>query len=213
MSKCLRRQDQLCHIPGSEKLLLTARVVQGETAHSERAGDWMVQVVLCHSHPGFYVSWPHLPLSSKCLGGTYFAAWPVSGIHGGPTCLHRLLSSSTGHKLRDRWAGFVRASQDDARQSRPEGGLDPALEVAVPPEQRPVNELANLRGAPLYSWVSIPGRALVLGTKRLVWASVQLQLQLLSKAVTYIVFSRAAELEQLTQPARDHHPVSQSLLS
>lgn len=33
------------------------------------------------------------------------------------------------------------------------GGLDPALEVAVPPDQRPVNELAALRTASLYSWV------------------------------------------------------------
>lgn len=35
------------------------------------------------------------------------------------------------------------------------GGLDPALELAVPADQRPVNELAALREAPLYSWVSL----------------------------------------------------------
>lgn len=40
----------------------------------------------------------------------------------------------------------------------PGGGLDPALEVAVPPDQRPVNELAALRVAPLYSWVSMEKR-------------------------------------------------------
>ena len=49
----------------------------------------------------------------------------------------------------------MRASQDDARRFRAEGGLDPSLEVAIPPDQRPVNELASLRGAPLYSWVSL----------------------------------------------------------
>jgi hypothetical protein len=37
--------------------------------------------------------------------------------------------------------------------SASEGGLDPALEMAVPADQRPVNELASLREAPLYSWV------------------------------------------------------------
>lgn len=33
------------------------------------------------------------------------------------------------------------------------GGLDPSLEVAVPSDQRPVNELAALRKGTLYSWV------------------------------------------------------------
>ena len=33
------------------------------------------------------------------------------------------------------------------------GGLDPSLEMAVPSEQRPVNELASLRQASLDSWV------------------------------------------------------------
>lgn len=40
-----------------------------------------------------------------------------------------------------------------ARGSNP-GGLDPALEREVPPEQRPVNELKALRKTSLYSWVS-----------------------------------------------------------
>lgn len=34
------------------------------------------------------------------------------------------------------------------------GGLDPALERAVPADQRPVNELKALRQTTLYSWVS-----------------------------------------------------------
>lgn len=35
------------------------------------------------------------------------------------------------------------------------GGLDPSLEMAVPSEQRPVNELASLRQSALYSWVRL----------------------------------------------------------
>jgi hypothetical protein len=33
-------------------------------------------------------------------------------------------------------------------------GLDPTLEIAVPKDQRPVNELKQLKQASLYSWVS-----------------------------------------------------------
>lgn len=35
---------------------------------------------------------------------------------------------------------------------RGKGGLDPSLEIAVPFDQRPVNELANLKQTFLYSW-------------------------------------------------------------
>ena len=35
------------------------------------------------------------------------------------------------------------------------GGLDPSLEMAVPSDQRPVNELGALRQAALYSWVRL----------------------------------------------------------
>jgi hypothetical protein len=45
------------------------------------------------------------------------------------------------------------ASRPSLASPYPEGGLDPALELAVPVDQRPVNELAALREAPLYSWV------------------------------------------------------------
>ncbi|KAK9810770.1 hypothetical protein WJX73_006093 [Symbiochloris irregularis] len=48
-----------------------------------------------------------------------------------------------------------------SNRSRPEGGLDPSLEVAVPPDQRPVNELASLRDAPLYSWALLKSSAYV----------------------------------------------------
>lgn len=40
-----------------------------------------------------------------------------------------------------------------------DGRVDPRLEVQVPKDQRPVNELANLKGAFLYSWGALDGRA------------------------------------------------------
>ena len=44
--------------------------------------------------------------------------------------------------------------QPDFEESPLTGGLSSNLEQAVPAEQRPVNELAALREAALYSWVS-----------------------------------------------------------
>lgn len=44
-------------------------------------------------------------------------------------------------------------SRRKADASAANGGLDPALERAVPPDQRPVNELKALRQTTLYSWV------------------------------------------------------------
>lgn len=44
----------------------------------------------------------------------------------------------------------TRALKKDQQTS---SGLDPSLEMAVPPDQRPVNELANLKQALFYSWV------------------------------------------------------------
>jgi hypothetical protein len=44
--------------------------------------------------------------------------------------------------------------EDDAAPAA--GGLDPNLEVAVPKDQRPVNELNQLKQAQLYSWVRGP---------------------------------------------------------
>lgn len=36
-----------------------------------------------------------------------------------------------------------------------EGGLDPMLEMAVPYDQRPVNELTHLRESPMYTWAEL----------------------------------------------------------
>ena len=74
--------------------------------------------------------------------------------HVGPRCWHPL-------QLRRRqWSAAVRAfGSNDGRgpttsgSSGGKGGLDPSLEMAVPPEQRPVNELSALRQSVLYSWV------------------------------------------------------------
>jgi len=61
---------------------------------------------------------------------------------------------------RRRWSAAVRAFDgNDGRgpatsgSSGGKGGLDPSLEMAVPAEQRPVNELSALRKSVLYSWV------------------------------------------------------------
>ena len=60
---------------------------------------------------------------------------------------------------RSRRAGWGCAAaqnwQPDFEESPLTGGLSSNLEQAVPAEQRPVNELAALREAALYSWVSI----------------------------------------------------------
>jgi len=50
--------------------------------------------------------------------------------------------------------GDDRISSSSSSSSPLGGGLDPSLELAVPKDQRPSNELASLRTAPLYSWVS-----------------------------------------------------------
>lgn len=85
-----------------------------------------------------------------------------------PLIGHRLLNGSQLHPsscpgARHRWQTLPRAqasdSGDGSRSSRRRtdsgagAGLDPTLERAVPSEQRPVNELKQLRQATLYSWV------------------------------------------------------------
>lgn len=61
-----------------------------------------------------------------------------------------------------RHGALRRLAPVSARQGNREGqgpqGLDPALEAAVPVDQRPVNELAQLKEAPLCGWVR-PGPA------------------------------------------------------
>ncbi|GIL69293.1 hypothetical protein Vretifemale_230 [Volvox reticuliferus] len=44
------------------------------------------------------------------------------------------------------------ASPEKSSTDEMKGGLDPFLEVAVPKDQRPVNQLAELKQDPLYSW-------------------------------------------------------------
>lgn len=67
--------------------------------------------------------------------------------------------SPAGVSRHRRCSTSVRAAQDDSRRTGSQGGLDPSLEISVPPEQRPVNELASLRGAPLYSWATLEASA------------------------------------------------------
>ena len=62
-----------------------------------------------------------------------------------PACRSR--KASWGCKAARNW-------QPDFEESPLTGGLSSNLEQAVPAEQRPVNELAALREAALYSWVS-----------------------------------------------------------
>lgn len=46
---------------------------------------------------------------------------------------------------------FRRSNNDDEEELDP-GGLNPALEQAVPKNQRPINQLAELKADTLYSW-------------------------------------------------------------
>lgn len=67
------------------------------------------------------------------------------------------------------------------------GGLDPALERAVPADQRPVNELKQLRQTTLYSWVRHAGASctrscLPLSSKR----SITLSLKRHSTTLAYV---------------------------
>lgn len=72
----------------------------------------------------------------------------------------RLHSLQPSLQCRRRWAIVVRAASEGGPARRGDsqqlgkGGLDPALERAVPRDQRPVNELKALRQTALYSWVS-----------------------------------------------------------
>ncbi|GLC44649.1 hypothetical protein PLESTB_001329500 [Pleodorina starrii] len=50
---------------------------------------------------------------------------------------------------------IARGSPEKSSTDEMKGGLDPYLEVAVPKDQRPVNQLAELKQDPLYSWGSL----------------------------------------------------------
>ncbi|PNW83618.1 hypothetical protein CHLRE_05g237050v5 [Chlamydomonas reinhardtii] len=51
-----------------------------------------------------------------------------------------------------RVVAVARAKPEKSTDQALQGGLDPYLEVAVPKDQRPVNQLAELKADPLYSW-------------------------------------------------------------
>ncbi|KAK9827408.1 hypothetical protein WJX74_000205 [Apatococcus lobatus] len=53
----------------------------------------------------------------------------------------------------------LRARQSQNKPEGGGGGLDPLLERPVPPDQRPVNELASLRQAQLYSWATLDAQS------------------------------------------------------
>ena len=89
---------------------------------------------------------------SQAKVGHYADGLPAP--HASPRCWQ------PPHLRRRHWSGAVRAfGGNDGRGpitsggTGGKGGLDPSLEMAVPPEQRPVNELSALRKSVLYSWV------------------------------------------------------------
>ncbi|KXZ50815.1 hypothetical protein GPECTOR_15g501 [Gonium pectorale] len=47
---------------------------------------------------------------------------------------------------------MTRARPEKSSTDEMKGGLDPYLEVAVPKDQRPINQLTELKQDPLYSW-------------------------------------------------------------
>ncbi len=102
-----------------------------------------------------------------------------------PLSGHRQLDFSQLHPsrcpgARHRWQTLPRAqasdSSDGSRSRRKAdtgigGGLDPALERAVPAEQRPVNELKQLRQASLYSWVRATAACVTFSSVRISWGA------------------------------------------
>ena len=70
-----------------------------------------------------------------------------------------------GSNRSNTWQGQQRSTWQAARmqavggEERNTGGLDPRLEREVPAEQRPVNELQQLKQAQLYSWVTAAAAA------------------------------------------------------
>lgn len=52
-----------------------------------------------------------------------------------------------------RSRGALVAAQAVEKGTEKAQGLDPYLEAAVPRDQRPIEQLAELKGDPLYSWV------------------------------------------------------------
>ena len=81
------------------------------------------------------------------LGASRLASLPRDGLKPQPACLRQCWIANRP----SRWQLRARLNNSEEQQ----GGLDPKLEVAVPSNQRPVNELAQLRDGQLYSWVSL----------------------------------------------------------
>ena len=72
---------------------------------------------------------------------------------------YRTLNSRLQHACLSSTRRSYRACRLYARrnpsQEKAQGGLDPALESSVPVEQRPVNELSQLKESFVTSWVSV----------------------------------------------------------
>ena len=106
------------------------------------------------NHPAAGAASSHSPHCSVCP--------PLAPVAVHRTSMSRRLSTipsrCSQHNSRRPWrcsGACLRAVRDnDSQFSEYSGGLDPKLEMAVPVEQRPVNELGQLKQAVLYSWVS-----------------------------------------------------------
>ncbi|KAG2496446.1 hypothetical protein HYH03_005670 [Edaphochlamys debaryana] len=80
----------------------------------------------------------------RCLGPSVARGLPLRWRRAAPSgvgACHRVVAAR----------GTGQNRQPEVEQ----GGLDPYLEVAVPKDQRPVNQLTELKNDPLYSWGSL----------------------------------------------------------
>ncbi|PNH02065.1 hypothetical protein TSOC_012026 [Tetrabaena socialis] len=59
------------------------------------------------------------------------------------------------HPRSRRRVALARARPEKSTDESVQGGLDPYLEIAVPKDQRPINQLAELKNDSLYSWGSL----------------------------------------------------------
>lgn len=96
---------------------------------------------------------PSAALASRRRSGS-------GSVHSAAAAISSSIGSTTLTSRPQRASGVRARSSPENRQqqqSQPPalGSLD-ALEIAVPSEQRPVNELAQLKGALLYSWACLP---------------------------------------------------------
>lgn len=80
---------------------------------------------------------------------------PVRSVHSGANGPFSLIKQQP-----DRLVARARSGSDSDAEGTDAFGLDPTLELAVPSDQRPVNELKQLKNGQLYSWVSAVGPAM-----------------------------------------------------